>query len=344
MIQPPPEENIHAGIAALIQVGALDAYEQMTKFGQIALKFSLDVRLVKALIYSIIMRCYEPVMRVVAMLSVKPPFQIGTSNESRKQIGMKKVQFAHDAADSDYRLLFNLYDKIYGLDTNIYHKYDYCKTNYISYAVMQEAKETIESIKRHFKELDFQHTQSNFAYGAVNVNQGCWQLINACFVGSFYPNTSYINSKNGQFYIESLRMEEIIPHNSSVLSRKPKVSENIMNKSVSNWIVYKEKTKSENSPIVRINASAIVSPMAMVVFAGSEFEIQQTPGGAVIVIDGLVKMTTDRITSEQVQETRRWVSTQYNKIIEYPETFAMSHEEGRKLQKLNNILQLCWMA
>lgn len=341
-IEPPPAGNIHAGIANLMQIGALDSHEQITRFGQIALKFSMDVRLVKALIFSIILRCYEPVMRIVAMLSVKPPFHIGLNAESRKNISKKKVLFASGAEESDYHFLYNVYTSIYDLNANVYKKYDYCKENCLSYAVVHEAKETVEAIKRHFKEFNFLHTETKFAYGAANANCSCWELINACFVTAYFPNTSFIDTKNDQYYIESFGMEKMVPHSSSILSRKPNAS--ILDKSLENWVVYKEKTISENNPIVRFNAGAIVSPMTMLIFAGRKFEHEESgtsgTSGTAIDIDGLIKYRSNSIMVYLLSRVRSWIHEQFEKIILYPETYGMVHEEGRKLQPLNEILKI----
>lgn len=90
MIQPPPEENVNTGIATLVQIVALDSSESLTDFGHIALKIPVDVRLVKALVFSLILPCFEPVMQVVRMLSVKPPFHMGIGARNRTAIGKKR--------------------------------------------------------------------------------------------------------------------------------------------------------------------------------------------------------------------------------------------------------------
>lgn len=89
-IQPPSSQNVRTGIASLIQIGALDSNEQMTPFGGIAVTFPIDCRLVKALLHSIGLRCYEPVMRIAAMLSVKNPFRFESNAETRTKIMEKK--------------------------------------------------------------------------------------------------------------------------------------------------------------------------------------------------------------------------------------------------------------
>lgn len=340
VIEPPPDENVNTGIATLVQIGALDSFETLTGFGHIALHFPIDVRLVKALILSIILRCLEPVMQVAAMLSVKPPFFMGVGDEKR-EIGKKKMEFASEAAHSDFRFLHNVYNSVYGLDSNVYFKYDFCKRNFISYSTMQEAKETIESIKRHFAHLDFLHTKSGRSYSEVNVNQDCWEIINACFVAAYFPNTSYIDNKNGQYYMETFRMETIVPDYASILSRTPKTQPSVLTACHKNWLVYKDKTLMGRGLTVRFNVANIVSPMTLLLFAGRELKVEATTNGTVIKIDGIIQYKTDGIMLDLIQKTRKWISERYGEIISHPQTYGMKHEQGRQLKAVfGNVLKL----
>lgn len=328
-IQPPPAENVHAGIATLIQVGALDTYEELTKYGEIALHMSVDVRLVKALIFSLILRCYEPVMRIVAMLSVKPPFQIGLTSENRTKIAKKKLLFVTSNEQSDLRFLYNVYNSIYDLNANVYRKADFCKENFISYAVMHSAKECVENIKRSFKALGFHHTKNGFTYGAANVNQNHWELVDACFVAAYYPNAAYISSINGQYSMESIQLETMVLHSSSALQHR------ILNMNKKNWIVFKEKDRSQNSSIMRIKDCAIVSPMTMLIFAGRSFEVEAES----IVIDGVIRYSSNPAINNHIASVRNWLQTQFETIVHYAETYGMVHEEGRKINVLSTALK-----
>lgn len=285
--------------------------------------FSIDLRLVKALILSIVLRCFEPVMHSVALASIKYPFKIGTSTEMRQKIRMGKKKFSSDRS-RDIKFLLNVYMSLYALDANVYRKYDFCKENGISYEVMSEAKAIVEKLKRDFGQAGFKQTISGAAYGSVNVNQKNFDFVHACFTAAFYPNTNIINNINGTYEIETLRFEKITPDHSSILASQ------MLKKSFNKWLIYMDKTKSGQT--IRVKTAAIVSTMTVLLFAGRKLEIVRTQNNTALVIDGLIEFSICPKVATLVIKVRNWVDEQFDQVIKYPETYGMSHEEGRRFE------------
>lgn len=262
-IEPPDNSQILAAVQTLKTLGAFDNDENLTHFGRMALKFPIDCRLVKALLFSIIFRCFEPVMRIVSMLSVKPPFVLGGNSMLRSKILEKKRFFAINADDGDLHFLHNIYQSLYGLQSNIYFKYEYCKENFISYAALREAKAIVESIKKTSKELKFDLAKSGFSYGAVNVNQEEWSLINACFVPAYYDNVSYLST-------EPTLEEHVEVSSASILARN---DGEFWRSRLKNWLIYGERSRHGMSPTVRVNKATIVSDRAVLLLGGQNMAI-----------------------------------------------------------------------
>lgn len=232
------------------------------------------------------------------------------------------------ANGSDIHFLLNVYAAIYNLDSNCYKKIDFCKSHFISYETMSGAKDIVEKIKKTCHEAGFLHTRTASSYGSVNVNQNNWDLIHACFVSALYPNTSFIDRISGRYDIQSLRFERIQPHFSSI------VRGSILNESYKNWILYFEKQRTDRDPTVRVSNMAIVSSMALLLFAGRQFELHQTEEETRISIDGIIQFKVSQRMGNLLVEVRRWAETQFDRVIRFPETYGMTHESGRAFEPI----------
>lgn len=196
---------------------------------------------------------------------------------------------------------------------------------------MHEAKEPVEMIKKQFEHLSFWHTKTKFAYGSVNVNQSQFELVHACFTAAFSPNVNYIDSANGQYSIQSTHMENINPDRSSILSRNHFNPFGVLNTSLTNWIVYMDKTQGELN--VRVQNAAIVSPMSVLLFSGKRIRFEETASETVVDIDDTHKFAMNPRIGNLVSRARTYINGQFDDILRFRETYGMVHEEGRKFGK-----------
>lgn len=70
-VEPPPIASIDNAVSTLIDLGALTEEETLTALGQHLVKFSIELRLGKMLIYATIFKCIDPVLTIVACLDFK---------------------------------------------------------------------------------------------------------------------------------------------------------------------------------------------------------------------------------------------------------------------------------
>lgn len=322
-IQPPPNENLRKAIDTLMRMGALNVNEELTRFGEIAVKFPIDCRLVKASMWAIVLRCFEPIMRIVAMLTVKSPFLVSSKNKKQQDRVSRKLQFAINAHDNDYRTLLNVYDAVYGLESGMFLKAKFCTENNLSYRVLQEAKATVESIKKACGRLQFWHTQNNFGYGSVNRNQRCHEFINACLTAALYPNVSRITRNNGDKLDIKSNGETIVPHTSSVLSRHYLAPTSTLNQSLTKWLVFKDKVQQRS---LTVSNSAVVPAMTIVMFAGQLAAESPT----VLCIDDFKFLVDEPRIAELILNARQFLEKQLRDVMNCPSTYGYRHEEGDK--------------
>lgn len=88
----------------------------------------VDCQLAKMLLYSVVLRCIDPVIKIVSALSVGDLFKMVT-HDKEKAIKLKEIkqEFAENAL-SDHQMLFNTYETWLKQDDPD----DFCAQNLIS--------------------------------------------------------------------------------------------------------------------------------------------------------------------------------------------------------------------
>lgn len=132
-LQPPPSSTVNQSIKLLKTIGALNENEDVTKLGYRLVDLPVDVQLGKMLLYSIHMKCLDPVLTIVSALSVKDPFVLSFENEIATNLSRKTLA---DDSCSDLMVFIKLYQlwmqhKAKGKD------YQFCRENRVSNGIME---------------------------------------------------------------------------------------------------------------------------------------------------------------------------------------------------------------
>lgn len=132
-IQPPPASTVNQSIKLLKTIGALNENEDVTEMGYRLVDLPVDVQLGKMLLYSILMRCLDPVLTIVSALSVKDPFVLNFDNENQTNLSRKTLA---DNSCSDLMVFIKLFQmwmqqKAAGRD------YQFCRDNNVSNGIME---------------------------------------------------------------------------------------------------------------------------------------------------------------------------------------------------------------
>jgi HrpA-like RNA helicase len=104
----PPFLHLRNSINSLKQIDTLDTWEDMTDLGIHLINLPVDLKYSKAIIYSVLFKCLNPVLVVVAILSVGSPFENVLDTNKRIQCNRLKENLARDS-QSDHVLLYKLF-------------------------------------------------------------------------------------------------------------------------------------------------------------------------------------------------------------------------------------------
>lgn len=313
MIEAPPSQNVSKSIEYLKQIGLLDAQENITELGSIALTLPVNVKFVRAIIWGITCRCWESVAIIVSMLSSPPPFKIGKTAYERKEIRKKRQEFQNGSA-SDLQTTW----KIYNHYINRYEKLDFCHENYISYGTMQTAHGIFTLLKKRLGSRNFIHTMNKGEYKCVNSNQSDWNIIHACFTSSFYPNLCISNAA-GEFH--DVQIGEIVTPN----YRFVRNYENTI-------AIYSDKSTKNDG--YSIQNTAIVSPITVILMCGqNDFNTYDYENGSITIGD-FIAFNVGQPIFNQLMRIRTMLDSMFESTISKPHGFRLDDSEGKRMGRV----------
>ncbi|KAK3023562.1 hypothetical protein RJ639_044212, partial [Escallonia herrerae] len=141
-LQSPEPLSVQNAIEYLKIIGALDEYENLTVLGHNLSMLPVEPKLGKMLIFGAIFNCLDPIMTVVAGLSVRDPFMMPFDKKDLAESA--KAQFS-GREYSDHLALVRAYDGWKGAEKQ-QSGYEYCWRNFLSAQTLK----AIDSLRKQF--------------------------------------------------------------------------------------------------------------------------------------------------------------------------------------------------
>lgn len=241
-LDPPSAVNIQRAVAALVDVKALSATEEITHMGRLLSKLPTDVHLGKFLLLAALFKCLDPALTIAATLNSKSPFVTPFGLE--KEADKVKARFA--SGSSDFLTIHNAFSSFRRASANPGFIRKFCKENFLSHQNLQQIEELRQQflgylIDTSFIKVDATFTQefSRARYsrqrntrfvivpGEYDVNSSLennnMALFNAALVAGLFPKLLAVDSSlNGRSMKTLTNNQAAFFHPSSVnFGRRP---------------------------------------------------------------------------------------------------------------------------
>lgn len=248
-LQPPESLAVQNAVGFLKMIGALDENENLTHLGKFLSVLPVDPKLGKMLIMGAIFRCFDPVLTIVAGLSVRDPFLL--PQDKKDLAGTAKSRFS--AKDySDHMALVRAYEGWKDADREG-SAYEYCWRNFLSSQTLQ----AIHSLRKQFtfilKEaglLDDDATINN----RLSHNQ---PLVRAVICSGLFPGVASVVHRETSMSFKTMDDGQVLLYANSVNARYQTIPYP--------WLVFGEKVKVNT---VFIRDSTAVSDSTLILFGG----------------------------------------------------------------------------
>ncbi|KAF7020340.1 hypothetical protein CFC21_033457 [Triticum aestivum] len=261
-LQSPESLSVQNAIEYLKVIGAFDQNEELTVLGKHLSMLPVEPKLGKMLIFGAIFNCLDPILTIVAGLSVRDPFM--TPFDKKDLAESAKLQFS--CRDySDHLAIVRAYDGWRDAERDR-NGYDYCWRNFLSAQTLK----ALDSLRRQFLFL-LKDT------GLIDENMTMcnkWSrdenLVRAIICAGLYPGVSSVVNKEKSVSLKTMEDGQVMLYSSSVNGKEAKIP--------FPWLVFNEKVKVNS---VFLRDSTAISDSILLLFGGN---IQQ--GG----LDGHLKM------------------------------------------------------
>ncbi|XP_020220553.1 DExH-box ATP-dependent RNA helicase DExH3 [Cajanus cajan] len=249
-LQPPEPLSVQNAIDYLKIIGALDENENLTVLGHKLAMLPVEPKLGKMLILGTIFKCLDPIMTVVAGLSVRDPFVMPSDKKDLAESA--KAQFA--ARDySDHLALIRAYEGWRDAETQ-QAGYEYCWRNFLSSQTLR----AIDSLRKQFfyllKDIGLVNNNSE-TYNTWSHEK---HLLRAVICAGLFPGISSVVNKDKSIALKTMEDGQVLLYSSSVNGAVPRIPYP--------WLVFNEKVKVNS---VFLRDSTGISDSVLLLFGGN---------------------------------------------------------------------------
>ncbi|KAJ8773077.1 hypothetical protein K2173_028254 [Erythroxylum novogranatense] len=261
-LQPPEPLSVQNAVEYLKVIGALDESENLTILGRHLSALPVEPKLGKMLIYGAVFNCLDPIMTVVAGLSVRDPFLMPFDKKDLAESA--KAQFS--AQDySDHLALIRAYDGWKASEAQ-QSGYEYCWKNFLSAQTLK----AIDSLRKQFSYL----LKDTGLIDQRTKNCNTWShdehLIRAVICAGLFPGICSVVNKEKSIGLKTMEDGQVLLYSNSVNGAVSKIP--------FPWLVFNEKVKVNT---VFLRDSTGISDSVLLLFGG-----KISSGG----LDGHLKM------------------------------------------------------
>ncbi|CAL5381434.1 unnamed protein product [Camellia sinensis] len=249
-LQPPESLAVQNAVDFLKMIGALDENENLTHLGGFLSMLPVDPKLGKMLIMGAIFSCFDPILTIVAGLSVRDPFLL--PQDKKDLAGTAKSRFS--AKDySDHMALVRAYEGWKDAEREG-SAYEYCWRNFLSAQTLQ----AIHSLRKQFSFILKGAGLLDANAGTNNRLSHNQSLVRAIICSGLFPGISSVVHRETSMSFKTMDDGQVLIYANSVNARYQTIPYP--------WLVFGEKVKVNT---VFIRDSTGVSDSILILFGGN---------------------------------------------------------------------------
>ncbi|XP_024627593.2 DExH-box ATP-dependent RNA helicase DExH3 [Medicago truncatula] len=265
-LEAPDPRAVQNAIEFLTTIGALDEDENLTNLGKVLSILPVDPKLGKMLIMGAIFRCFDPVLTIVSVLSVRDPFLM---LQDKSELKRAKSRFSANDY-SDHMVFVRAYEGWKDAKRER-SDYNYCWRNFLSSQTLHEIHSIRKQLSSILKETGLLDTDAS-----INNNLSIDQsLVRAVICSGLFPCIASVNQESIKTMDDGYVLLAEISVNSKQTIPYP-------------WLVFNEKVKIKQ---VLIRDSTGVSDLMLILFGGALSNGKQP--GHLKMLDGYVDFFMD---------------------------------------------------
>ncbi|CAA6665449.1 unnamed protein product [Spirodela intermedia] len=249
-LQSPESLSVQNAVEYLKIIGALDEKEELSVLGRLLSMLPVEPKLGKMLILGAIFNCLDPILTIVAGLSVRDPFLMPFDKKDLAESA--KSQFS--CRDySDHLALVRAYEGWREAERE-QSGYEYCWRNFLSAQTLR----AIDSLRKQFMSLLKDAGLFDDSSGCCNRWSQDENLVRAVLCAGLYPGICSVVNKEKSISLKTMEDGQVMLYSNSVNAREARIP--------FPWLVFNEKVKVNS---VFLRDSTAVSDSVVLLFGGN---------------------------------------------------------------------------
>lgn len=307
-LQPPKPLAVQNAVGFLKLIGALDENENLTNLGKFLSMLPVDPKLGKMLVMGAIFRCFDPVLTVVAGLSVRDPFLL--PQDKKDLAGTAKSRFS--AKDySDHMALVRAYEGWKDAEREG-SAYEFCWRNFLS----SQTLHVIHSLRKQFSFILKDAGLLDADTSTCNRLSHNQSLVRAIICSGLFPGIASVVHREASMSFKTLDDGQVLLYMNSVNARYQTIPYP--------WLVFGEKVKVNT---VFIRDSTGVSDSILILFGGALS--RGLLAGHLKMLDGYIDFFMDPSLAECYSKLKGELDNILQRKLEDPGVDI--HKEGKYL-------------
>ncbi|XP_066993237.2 3'-5' RNA helicase YTHDC2 [Anabrus simplex] len=269
-IEPPSFVVTRNAVQLLKTIDALDSWEDLTELGHHLLDLPIEPRLGKMLLYSVILKCLDPVLTIVCSLAYREPFILPNQPSQKRAAALIRKKFAAGTY-SDHMALLRAFQSWQHARTNGWER-SFCEKHFVSSANMEMIVGMRTQLLGQLRASGFVRARGGGDIRDLNSNSENWAVIKAALCAGMYPNLIRVDREHMQ--LRTQKEFRVLFHPSSTLRECPKSPRTSVAAShtatvealPSDWLLYEEMSRSGR--FCHVRCCTLVTPITVALFAG----------------------------------------------------------------------------
>ncbi|XP_043241748.1 3'-5' RNA helicase YTHDC2-like isoform X2 [Amphibalanus amphitrite] len=267
---PPPFMVTRAAVQLLKTIDALDPWEDVTELGHHLLDLPVEPRLGKAVLYSIVLKCLDPVLTIVCCLAHRDPFVLPAIPAQKRAAAAARKKLAANTYSDHMTLLraFQAWQKA----RNEGWERSFCEKNFVSSATMETVVGMRTQLLGQLRASGFVRARGAGDIRDLNSNSEIWAVVKAALCAGCYPNLIRVDRE--QVQLRTQRESRVRLHPSSTLADAPKSARttaaqahrSAIESLPADWLMFEELSRSGR--VAHVRCCTLVSPITVALMAG----------------------------------------------------------------------------
>ncbi|KAJ8029622.1 3'-5' RNA helicase YTHDC2 [Holothuria leucospilota] len=267
--QPPAHLAIRNALQLLQSIDAMDQWEDLTELGCHLADLPIEPHLGKMVLYSIVLKCLDPILTIACALAYKDPFILPKHASQRRASHQVRKKYAANTF-SDHMALLRAFQSWQRAKADGWEK-SFCERNYLSPASLEMIVGMRTQLLGQLRASGFVRARGPGDIKDLNTNSENWAVVKCALCAGMYPNIIRADKQEGTLLTK--QEKNLRFHPTSVLNDEPnencsvkKLQKMGVCKLPSEWFIYEEQTRVFRTLYVR--CVTLVSPITIVLFCG----------------------------------------------------------------------------